>query len=90
MAPLIRTADCPDQVGSEAGAALKGLGVRALVQQLVSTSDAAIWRCDSLLVRGPRQAAGCHADRTAGHAPYDIPLHVVCSMGCATAIVGQF
>lgn len=39
------------QVGSAEGEALARMGVRALVQRLVSASDAHIWRAGTLLVR---------------------------------------
>lgn len=69
------------QVGSEEGAALKDLGVRALVQQLVSASDASMWRCDSLLVRclsGGRMGTGQLCT------PCSVPLSSFVLLACSS------
>ena len=46
-------------VASEAGAQLEGLGVRALVQHLVSASDHALWSSNTLLVQRISLSCSC-------------------------------
>ena len=64
-------------LGPDAGAALQGMGVRALVNNLVAASDHTLWRSETLLVRpsvSPSRSAAapcCCISEEPGPAQYD-------------------
>ena len=47
-------------LGPDIGAALQGMGVRALVQNLVAASDHTLWSSETLLVRRVCLLSNCH------------------------------